>query len=86
MIRKAVYLVFLTGSLLVLAVGSGIAQIPSFAPADNFPAGSTSLFVAVGDFNADGIQDLAVANVTAIMFLSFWVPAPAVLDWRRTLV
>ena len=40
----------------------GYAQTVSFGPAANFPAGSTPLYMALGDFNADGIQDLAVNN------------------------
>ena len=35
---------------------------PSFAAAMNFPAGLSNNAVAVGDFNRDGIQDLAVAH------------------------
>ena len=35
---------------------------PSFAAANNFPAGLSNNAVAVGDFNRDGIQDLAVAH------------------------
>ena len=39
------------------------AQCPvSFAAAANYVAGSNPIFVAVGDFNADGRPDLAVAN------------------------
>ena len=34
----------------------------SFAAAANFPAGTTPVSVAVGDFNGDGKQDLATAN------------------------
>ncbi|UCD83376.1 MAG: VCBS repeat-containing protein, partial [Deltaproteobacteria bacterium] len=34
----------------------------TFAPADNYTAGTRPYDVAVGDFNSDGIQDLAVAN------------------------
>jgi hypothetical protein len=36
----------------------------TFLPAQAFPAGSSPQSVAVGDFNGDGIPDLAVANYT----------------------
>jgi hypothetical protein len=36
-----------------------------FSPATNFPAGSNSRSVAIGDFNGDGRQDLAVANFSS---------------------
>src|SRR5712692_9090980 len=51
-----------------LAVCNGLvtvaaqAQDLSFEPAQNFGAGSLPYSVAVGDFNGDGVQDLAVAN------------------------
>jgi hypothetical protein len=41
----------------LLGNGDGTFQIPM-----NFPVGLTPAFVAVGDFNLDGIADLAVAN------------------------
>jgi hypothetical protein len=34
----------------------------SFIDAATYPVGSFPAFVAVGDFNGDGAQDLAVAN------------------------
>jgi hypothetical protein len=34
----------------------------SFQPAQNFGAGAFSSFVAMGDFNRDGLEDLVVAN------------------------
>ncbi|MCC3572024.1 DUF4347 domain-containing protein [Microcoleus sp. PH2017_34_RAT_O_A] len=37
----------------------------SFKPATNFPVGSNPVLVDVGDFNGDGIKDLAVANSNA---------------------
>src|SRR5262249_21830471 len=36
--------------------------VPSFAGAWSFDVGSNPASVAVGDFNGDGLQDLAVAN------------------------
>ena len=41
----------------------------SFAPATTFPAGSLNLAVAVGDFNGDGNQDLAVGNSNGVAIL-----------------
>src|SRR5580765_7542630 len=42
-----------------------------FSPATNLAAGSVPVSVAVGDFNGDGKQDLAVANFigTNVIFL-----------------
>ena len=37
----------------------------NFSAATNFAAGNDPCSVAVGDFNGDGKQDLAVANVTS---------------------
>ncbi|TAG61669.1 MAG: DUF4347 domain-containing protein, partial [Oscillatoriales cyanobacterium] len=37
----------------------------SFKPATNFPVGPNPVLVDVGDFNGDGIKDLAVANSNA---------------------
>lgn len=34
----------------------------TFQPARNFGAGDGPFFVAVGDFNSDGLPDLAIAN------------------------
>src|SRR5439155_22354410 len=41
---------------------SGGASQSSFAVHSNYPAGFSPSSVAVGDFNGDGKQDLAVAN------------------------
>ena len=50
------------GVLLATAMPA-LAQCPiSFAAAANYAAGDAPWFVAVGDFNADGRPDLAVAN------------------------
>src|ERR1043166_5302983 len=43
-------------------LGDGVGN---FSAATNFPAGSSPYSVAVGDFNGDGKQDLAVANYFA---------------------
>src|SRR6266496_3998631 len=42
--------------------GLARAQAVSFAPSRDFVAGDNPQWVAVGDFNRDGIQDLAVAS------------------------
>jgi hypothetical protein len=52
------YWLFLDGTVSVL-LGNGDG---SFQPARNLWAGAGPTSVAVGDFNGDGIQDLAVAN------------------------
>jgi uncharacterized repeat protein (TIGR01451 family) len=44
----------------LLGNGSGIG--PSFGGTISFPAGTRAASVAVGDFNRDGHQDLAIAN------------------------
>jgi hypothetical protein len=46
-----------SGVTVLLGQGDG-----SFVPAVSYPAGSGPIAVAVGDFNGDGKQDLAVAN------------------------
>lgn len=50
------------------SVGSNVSVLlgtstGSFGAATNFPAGIAAFSVAVGDFNADGKQDLATANL-----------------------
>src|SRR5437867_10275678 len=42
--------------------GLARAQAVSFAPSRDFVVGDNPQWVAVGDFNRDGIQDLAVAS------------------------
>ena len=49
-------------SVLTLAVASVVSAVVSFSAPSNFRAGNVPLSVAVGDFNADGDPDLAVAN------------------------
>ncbi len=46
----------------VLVAAAAQAQDVSFEAAQNFAAGTGPQSVAVGDFNGDGLQDLAVAN------------------------
>jgi len=46
----------------VLLAGAAPAGAASFAPKTDFAAGDGAFSVAVGDFNADGDPDLAVAN------------------------
>lgn len=48
-------------SVFVNTTAAGAAS-PSFAPQQDFPAGSQPLNVAAGDFNADGLSDLALPN------------------------
>lgn len=58
---------FLASSLALLIFTSVVAAtdgspMPSFIPATNFPMGTSPQIVTVGDFNLDGIPDLATAN------------------------
>ena len=59
----------------VLGAGVLLSSIPLlagelFGPARlSFPAGSSSHSIAVGDFNADGAADLAVANQEGVSIL-----------------
>src|SRR5258708_28171533 len=50
----------------VLLAVAAQAQDVSFEPARNYRAGSYPLSIAVGDFNADGVVDLVVANSSGI--------------------
>src|SRR5215831_15948926 len=54
-------LVTLSLQILILD-GSAQAQNVSFIARRDFGAGTNPISVAVGDFNGDGVQDLAVAN------------------------
>src|SRR5262245_58198441 len=54
-------LVTLSLQILILA-GSAQAQNVSFIARRAFGAGANPRSLAVGDFNGDGVQDLAVAN------------------------
>jgi hypothetical protein len=57
-------LVVLYLQTLILA-GSAEAWNVSFIARRDFAAGNFPTSVAVGDFNGDGVQDLAVANVNS---------------------
>jgi hypothetical protein len=48
-----------------LSSGTALAQGATFSPAVNYAVGTWPYSVAVGDFNADGNPDLAVANVNS---------------------
>src|SRR5712692_2412997 len=48
-----------------LVAGAGQAQDVSFIARRDFDAGINPVSVAVGDFNGDGVQDLAVANANS---------------------
>jgi hypothetical protein len=66
---KPKVLFFLSATFLLLlgSASVGFAQFPpppvSFSPAVNYPAGSLTIWVTVGDFNGDGKPDLAVAGL-----------------------
>ena len=50
-----------TVAILVNTTGSG-AAVPAFAAERDFPTGADPESIAVGDFNGDGVPDLAVAT------------------------
>ena len=54
-------------ALLVLLVSPAPARADavSMTARRDFPVGSVSINVAIGDFNGDGVADLAVANYLA---------------------
>src|SRR5262249_42858225 len=52
-----------TGGNVSVLLGNGDG---TFQGAVNFGAGTNTVSVAVGDFNGDGVQDLAVANVVTL--------------------
>ncbi len=62
---RIVYLVGVLWFHSLVAGGSLHAQGVSFVARRDFSAGSRPSSVAVGDFNGDGRQDLAVANATS---------------------
>src|SRR5207247_25686 len=49
-------------AVLIVVVSSAAVAEAGFASAVNYGAGTYPYFVAVGDFNGDGKQDLAIAN------------------------
>src|SRR5438046_5399723 len=52
-----------TKTFMLTVTTPATCTLASFAAAANFGASSGTISVAVGDFNGDGKQDLAVANV-----------------------
>ncbi|MEG5000562.1 FG-GAP-like repeat-containing protein, partial [Microcoleus sp. B4-D4] len=50
-----------SASILLNTTPTGAAT-PTFSPQVEFPTGLTPRFVSIGDFNRDGLPDLAVAN------------------------
>jgi len=60
-----VFLVVAMTLATLAGVGSLPGQIISFVARRDFGAGSNPYSVAVGDFNGDGVQDLAVANINS---------------------
>ena len=78
---------FSSGNVSVL-IGNCAALCPTgyFGTATNFVVngGSNPVSVAVGDFNADGKQDMATANSTPTMYQSCWAMASAALGQPPT--
>ena len=60
--KNALFGGLLVIGLILIDVTAGHAQPVTFSAATNFMVGELPLSVAVGDFNGDGKQDLAVAN------------------------
>src|SRR4051794_24951339 len=62
------YLALLTAVLFFhsqLALAEGGCSLPMFGGARLFPSANSSQAFAIGDFNADGFPDVAVANLAA---------------------
>jgi hypothetical protein len=53
----------------VLSSAEAFAQTVSFVESKDFAVGSTPVSVATGDFNRDGVIDLAVANADGVSVL-----------------
>ncbi|MFJ8078244.1 FG-GAP-like repeat-containing protein [Streptomyces sp. NPDC096176] len=66
-VRRALALVvaMVAGLALGLLPGTAWAAAPTFAPKVDYPTGDGPLWVAVGDLDGDGDQDLATANQNA---------------------
>src|SRR5205809_7040346 len=64
MTRKSVSLLHVAAAVLFLSASSesALAQTVSFIGHADFAAGSNPASVAAGDFNRDGVLDLATAN------------------------
>jgi len=67
--------------ILPVVVGNLGAQMASFVARRDFPVGSNPSYVAAGDFDADGKQDLAVANSIGKR-IAWRAPPPVITDSR----
>ena len=74
-------LAFFIGFFPAISFAQGVA----FTAATNFGAGVRPRFVAVGDFNGDGRQDLAVANQLSANVSILWATVMGPLARQRTL-